>query len=57
MVVKGIRFEEVDNVESIFFVFLHVGDSEVVPLGEALCVVVWLENHIIFKFINLDGSS
>ena len=51
MVVERVWLEQVDDVEPVRLPRHGVGYSEVVPLGVAARVVVWLENQVIFKLI------
>lgn len=53
MVVKGIRFLEVLDVDSVGLVFPRILDPEEEPLGIAVCVVIWLQIEIIFVISNL----
>ena len=54
MVVERVWLEQVDDVEPVRLPRHGVGYSEVVPLGVAARVVVWLENQVIFKLIDLN---
>ena len=56
MVVEGVRLHQIDNVEFVRLSCFGVGNPEVVPLCVASGVVVWLQNQVVFIFINLDGS-
>ena len=52
MVVVGIRLHEVDQVETVYFVFASVLNPKVVPLRVSVCPVVILQEQVIFKVIN-----
>lgn len=56
MVIKRVRLHQVDDIEPVKFSGAHVCYSEVVPLGIATCVVVWLQDKVVFILVNLDGS-
>ena len=56
MVVEGVWFEQVYDVESVCLACHCIRDSEVVPLGVSVGAVVRLQNQVIFKLIHLDCS-
>jgi hypothetical protein len=56
MIVQTVGLEEVDDVESVGATRLRIFEPEVEPLIVDLRVVVWLEDQIVFEFIDLDGS-
>lgn len=39
-IVQAIRFEQINNVKSIFDILPGVGDWEIIPLGVAVCIIV-----------------
>ena len=49
MIVVTVWLHEVDDVEAVGFVFLRVGHTEKVPLGEAIGPIVILEVEIVFR--------
>lgn len=57
MVVEGIWLDQINNVESVVLTSFGVRDTEVVPLSVSSCVVIRLQDQIIFVLINLDSSS
>lgn len=57
MVIEGIWFHKIDDVETIGLARFGVAYAEVVPLSVAACVIVWLEYQIILELIHLNGSS
>ena len=57
MVIQGIRFHQVNDIESILLACSRIGNFEVVPLYVPSCVVVWLQYQVIFVFVNLDSSA
>jgi len=44
MVIQGIRFIEVDNVEPIRNAFLHILHREIEPLSPLSSFVIWLQH-------------
>ena len=57
MVIERIRFHHVDNVESVSFPSSSVTYPEIVPLSISTRIVVWLQDQIIFKFVDLDSTT
>ena len=57
MIVKGVWFHEIDDVETILLSSTRVSNAEVVPLGVASCVVIRLENQIVFILIDLNCTA
>ena len=57
MIIKTIWLEQIDDIEAISAARPRILDPEVVPLGVASCPVVWLEDEIVFKFVDLDSSA
>ena len=57
MVVKGVWFHEVDDIESVGFACFSVGDSEIVPLGVTASIIIGFQNQIVFIFVDLNCSS
>ena len=57
MVIEGIWLDQINNVESVVLTSFGVRDTEVVPLSVSSCVVIRLQDQIIFVLINLDSSS
>lgn len=49
MVISGLRFHKIDNVEAVEFVFASVLYFEEVPLGETVCAVVILQEQVILS--------
>ena len=56
MVELRIWLDKVDNVKFVGFASSSVFDPEVEPLGVAFRQEIWLEDEIIFSFINLNSS-
>ena len=56
MVELRIWLDKVDNIKFVGFASSGVFDPEVEPLGVAFRQEIWLENEIIFSFINLNSS-
>ena len=56
MVVEGVGLHEVNDVEPVLLASLYVADLEVVPLSVAASVVIWLQDEIVFIFIDLNCS-
>lgn len=57
MVVKRVRLDQVDDVESVVLTCFSVGYTEVVPLCVTSCVVIRLQDKIILVLIDLNCSS
>jgi len=57
MIIKTIGFQKIDNVEAIGPSRSRILNTEVVPLSVTSCAIVRLQYQIIFKFIDLNGSS
>lgn len=57
MVVERVRLHHVDDVEPVGLTRTCVTYPEVVPLGVTSCIIVRLQNQIVFELVNLDGSS
>jgi hypothetical protein len=49
MVISGLRFHKINNVEAVEFVFASVLYFEEVPLGETVCAVVILQEQVILS--------
>ena len=57
MVIKGVRFHQINNIESVRFSRFRVRDSEIVPLRITSRIIVRLQNKVIFILVDLDGSA
>ena len=53
MVIERVWLEKVNYVESVSATCHCVWDAEIVPLSEATRVVVWFQNQVVLKFVNL----
>lgn len=49
MVISGLRFHKINNVEAVEFVFASVLYFEEVPLSETVCAVVILQEQVILS--------
>lgn len=56
MVVKTVIFKQINDVELVDTVFASVAYTKLEPLRIASCVVVWLQNQILFLLLHLDTS-
>jgi len=57
MIVKTVRFDEIDNVEFVNLILARVAYPEEKPLTQLLwSAVVKFEIEVIFKFAHLGGS-
>jgi hypothetical protein len=57
MIVERIWFEQIDNVEPVKPSWTGILDPEIIPLRVSSGAVIWLQNEVIFEFIDLNGSS
>ena len=57
LIVTRVRFHEVDDIESIYFIFSCVFDLEEIPLGETIGPVIVLQVEIILAVSDLHGFS
>lgn len=57
MIIEGIGFHHVDNVESVCLTSTCVANPKVVPLGISSRIIVWFQDQIIFKFIDLNCTT
>ena len=57
MVVQRVRLDQVNDVKFVILPSFGVRNTEVVPLSIPSCVVIRLQNKIIFILIDLNCSS
>lgn len=57
VIVKGVRLEQVNNVETVGTPWSRVLHAEIVPLGVPTSAIVWLQYQVIFELINLDSAT
>lgn len=57
VVIEGVWFHQIYNVETVGLSSASIRNAEVVPLRISSSVIVWFKYQIILKLINLDGSS
>lgn len=57
MVIKRVRFDQIDDIESVVFPSFCIRHTEVIPLSVTPGVVIRLQNEIILIFIHLNSPS
>ena len=57
MVVETVRFHQVDDIESILLASSRVSNAEIVPLGVASRVVIWLQDQVVLILVHLNCSA
>ena len=57
MIVETVGLEQVDYVESVGSTSSSVTKLKVKPLIIDFSKIIWLQNQIIFKFINLNCTA
>lgn len=57
MIIEGIWFHHVDDVESVGLASTCVTNPKIVPLSVTSSVIIRLQDQIVFEFINLDCTS
>lgn len=57
LVVVGVRFHQINDVEPVSPVFASVLDSKIIPLRVALSPIVVFQIKIVLKVVNFDGST
>jgi len=57
MVIKRVRFDQINDIEPIVFASFCIRHTEVIPLSVTPGVVIRLQNEIILIFIHLNSPS
>lgn len=56
MIVEGIWLEKIDDVEPVSPPCYGVLESKVEPLIVDFSIVVWVQNQVVLKLVDLNGS-
>lgn len=56
MIVEGIWLEKIDDVEPVSPPCYGVLESKVEPLIVDFSIVVWIQNQVVLKLVDLNGS-